>query len=680
MQLLPKLKTKLQSNTFYLILSIIVIIYIFIKTYVIKYESKLINNTSLVGTITNLVREDEHLRFTLKVQDELVICDYYGELANSYILGKKVKIEGTSKEVRNNTIPNTFNYKKYLYHNKIYLAYNVNKIDVLEGENIFYKGKNYIIKKIDKFDELSKSYLSLFLLGDKNYLDDEVYNTYLKNGVVHLFAISGMHISLLVSILNYLLKKIKGKKIIIGLFLVYFAFLTNFSASVMRAVTFYIMKNIFKLLNITLSNVKILLLTAFLLLFINPFFIYNQGFLYSFLITFSIMLLSKDITGNYVKKIFKISLIAFLVSLPLTVSNNYEINILSIFSNLLFVPLVSLVIFPFSLIVFLIPFLQPLFHLCLSILECLNNIIYHWKLIIIIPKMSLILIILYYLVLILMYKRKNSKLIFLIGFILIINGEIPKLDSSFYAYYIDVSQGDSAVLISPYQRDVIMIDTGGIVGSDYHVVSNTITFLKSLGIKKIDKLIITHGDYDHMGDATYLINHFKVKEVYLNTPSNNLLEEDLLNLLNKKKIPEYSDVKTILLPNYHINFLKTLDYDNENDNSNILYFQYHNYNFLFMGDASTKVEENLLKKYKLPVIDFLKVGHHGSKTSSSDLFINSIKPKYSIISVGKNNRYGHPNEEVLNILAKSQILRTDMDGSIRLKIKGYNLEIDKYPP
>ena len=107
---------------------------------------------------------------------------------------------------------------------------------------------------------------------------------------------------------------------------------------------------------------------------------------------------------------------------------------------------------------------------------------------------------------------------------------------------------------------------------------------------------------------------------------------------------------------------------------------YNNYKFLFMGDAGVMVEEDLIEKYNLQDIDVLKVGHHGSKTSSDKKFIDEIKPKYSIISVGKNNRYGHPNKEALNNLEDSKIYRTDEDGSIMFKIKNNKLKIETCNP
>ena len=122
------------------------------------------------------------------------------------------------------------------------------------------------------------------------------------------------------------------------------------------------------------------------------------------------------------------------------------------------------------------------------------------------------------------------------------------------------------------------------------------------------------------------------------------------------------------------------DYGNENDNSSVIYTELNNNKFLFMGDASIEVENDIIKKYNLHDIDVLKVGHHGSKTSSGKEFIDEINPKYSIISVGKNNRYGHPNDNVLENLEDTQIYRTDIDGSIMFKINNNKLKIETCTP
>ena len=194
------------------------------------------------------------------------------------------------------------------------------------------------------------------------------------------------------------------------------------------------------------------------------------------------------------------------------------------------------------------------------------------------------------------------------------------------------------------------------------------------------KPMLPHGDYDHMGEAVNLVNNFKVEKVILNCGEFNDLEKELIKVLNQKKIKYYSCVKELNIDNYKLHFLNTKEYDNENDNSSVIYFNYNNYKFLFMGDAGVDKEKDILDKYNLSNVDVLKVGHHGSKTSSSKNFIDEINPKYGVISVGKNNRYGHPNKEVLNNLSDSKIYRTDKDGSVMFKIKNNKLKIETCSP
>ena len=202
-----------------------------------------------------------------------------------------------------------------------------------------------------------------------------------------------------------------------------------------------------------------------------------------------------------------------------------------------------------------------------------------------------------------------------------------------------------------------------------------IPYLNSVGISKLDYLILSHGDYDHMGEAINLVNNFKIDKVIFNCGDLNELELDLINNLNEQNIPYYNCLQKISVANNSLFFLTTREYDNENDNSNVIYMKLNNYKFLFMGDSGIDKEKDILKKYALNQIDILKVGHHGSKTSSSKEFIDSINPKYSLISVGKNNRYKHPNDEVLETLVKSEIYRTDKNGSIMLKIIDNKLTI-----
>ena len=507
-----------------------------------------------------------------------------------------------------------------------------------------------------------------------------MYNTYRNNGIWHLFAISGTHINLIVLILHKLLKKVKFKNVLISAILFYFMFLTNYSASVLRVTIFYYLKEFLKLFNINLGSVKILFLTAFIILLINPFMIYSAGFQYSFLITLSILLESKYIRGNYITKIFKISLISFVVSIPITVNMNYKVNLTSVFLNVLYVPFISFFVFPVSIITFLIPMLSGVLKLFIFILEFTNNFFANFKLCVTIPKMSILIIFMYYIITYLWYKFRNKVYLLFLLIPLFISDIVPKINNNYQITFFDGGQGDSSIIIAPFQKDIVVIDTGGLVNSDYNISDNVIVYLKSIGINKINKLILTHGDYDHMGEAINLVENFKVEKVIFNCGQFNELEQDLIKVLDKNKIPYYSCIKELNIDKNKLYFLNSGDYGNENDNSSVIYTELNNHKFLFMGDAGIEVEEDLIEKYNLQNIDILKVGHHGSRTSSSKEFISEINPRYSIISVGKNNRYGHPNNNVLDNLNNSKIYRTDQDGSIMFKIKNDKLKIETSTP
>ena len=189
-----------------------------------------------------------------------------------------------------------------------------------------------------------------------------------------------------------------------------------------------------------------------------------------------------------------------------------------------------------------------------------------------------------------------------------------------------------------------------------------------------------HVDYDHMGEAINLVNNFKIESVIFNCGELNDLEKKLTKVLDQKNIKHEICINNIKKDNYNLEFLNTKIYDNENDSSSVIYLNYNDYKFLFMGDAGVEKEKDILNKYNISGIDILKIGHPGSKTSSSKEFIKNISPKYSLISVGENNRYGHPKDSVLNILRNSKIYRTDIDGSIKFKIKNNKLKIETCSP
>ena len=480
-------------------------------------------------------------------------------------------------------------------------------------------------------------------------------------------------------ILNKLLFFLKDnlKNIIIIFFLIFYSYLTGFTPSILRVVISFIIATILNRYDIKISPIKKLFLSGFIIILIDPFNVYSTSFLYSFTACLGVIYAQNRTKKNYIMSILVISFYTLLFTMPITISLNYEINLILFISNLLFIPYVSFYLYPLGLLTFLLPVFMPLFNLSVKLME--KVIIILDKITILqvnIPKMPFILIIIFY-ILLYLYVRFNKKKYLFIIIILIIGLKIGyKLDFNDYIIFFDVGQGDSAVIITKGKKDVILIDTGGIRNT--LVSNNVILYLKSQGIKRIDTLILTHGDFDHMGDAENIITKMKVKKVILNKSLDNELEISLIQKLKKENIPYTHEPQNISLANGQIIFLNKKIFSEENDDSNVLLLELDNKKILFMGDASKDTEEYLINTYNLPKIDILKVGHHGSKTSSSNGFITQIKPYYAVISVGRNNIYHHPNEEVLVILKNSTIYRTDEKGSIIFKLKKNKLKITTY--
>lgn len=597
------------------------------------------------------------------------------EFKDNYSFGDKIYIEGEISVPNNNTIPNNFNYKDYLYHKYIYYIIKIDKIKIIsKNDNIFLNIKNSIYKRIDKIKY--NDYLYAFILGKSYYIDSEVLNNYKINGITHLFALSGLHVSMFSSIILFILKKIKlSEKLsyfITSLFLIFFAFIASFTPSIVRSVLFFILSSINNVYYLYIKPKYLLYIVFSILIFINPFYIYDTGFILSFCISFFILLFNeKNKINNNLLSILVISILSTLSSLPIIINMSYEINILGFINNLFFIPYVTYIVFPLSIIVVFISKLSFILNFLIIIMEYISKVssnILNVKLIF--PKMSLFLIIIYYVLLILIVKKINLKKIFIIYLSFLYFR--CDFDKNNYVYFIDVGQGDSALIVTKNNKSVL-IDTGGKVGSNYSLMkSNVIPFFKSIGIRKLDYLFITHGDYDHAGYGIDLVNNFNVKNRFTNKGKYNLLEKKL-------NIKSFNN-SYIKIDNVEIYSLNSKHYNNENSDSLVLLVIIDNYKLLFMGDASINTEKDIMNNYDIGDVFILKVGHHGSKTSSSEEFINSVNPKYSIISVGKNNKFGHPNKEVLDNLSNSKIYRTDIDGSIMFKIKKDKLRIETYSP
>ena len=686
---LKKLKIILLSNLWLVVLILFTTIFCY-PSLNIEKNSEEIKNYKFSGYINKLVKEENKIQFEL-IGDKKVLANLYikekGDYSylNNLELGDYIEVIGILQIPSENTNFNLFNYRKYLLSKKIEYIIIIEQLEIInKNNNVLYSIKNHLIKLIEK--NTSSNYLKAFILGDTSNIDDKVKTSFQVNGISHLFSVSGMHVGFLsaviISMLNLFNKRKTINEIIVIIILIFYSFLTGFSPSILRSVIFMILLFLKKIFYLPISSFKMFLSMTCLFLIYNPWYLYNTGFLYSFIISGFLIYFNKLYKDkSYFKKVFFISLISFLVSLPITLFNSFEINIISIFLNLIFVPFVSFIIFPFSFIVMIFPFFSKLYEFLIIILENLSLLSSDYLGVVLsFSKPNMLGIIIYYLIILIILSYPRNKVIYLfLGVYFLVYYNINLFNFTSKITMLDVEQGDSILFQFPNNKGNILIDTGG--RYNYSLSENVIIpYLQSTGIRSLDYLILSHGDYDHMGEAINLVNNFKVEKVIFNCGEFNELEHELIKVLDKKKISYYSCIKELNIDNNKLYFLNNKDYGNENDNSSVIYTKLHNYKFLFMGDAGVEVEDYLLKKYNLKNIDVLKVGHHGSKTSSSQSFIDEINPKYSVISVGKNNRYGHPNKDVLNNLDNSKIYRTDIDGSIMFKIRNNKLKIETCPP
>lgn len=683
-----KLRTILLQSNIYRVTIVGVIIYALIVTLLPKYESVYKGSEEdFLCSIDNYKIEEDKMKLELVCKEKLVGSYYFKNDEYKFFkekvnIGSSVIVKGKLVSPKNNTVPYLFNYKKYLYNKRVYYTLKIDNIKILkENSNPFIKLKNRVIKHVNSYKD--STYLYAFILGKTELISDEVLTSYRENGISHLFALSGLHVSIFSSILLFILKKLRFKEILnyvlIFIFLLLFSFITGFSPSILRATLLFFLLGINKVFYLNIRTLDILYLVFIILVIINPFIIYNLSFILSFTAAFFLIFSSDLLKGkNYFVSLFKVSLLSYFASLPLSIYYFGYTNLLGTILNLVFVPLVSFVVFPLTLLTFIISKFYSILNITTNLLESLSLLFNKFKIIIYFPRINLIFVFIYLSILMLYIKFKKKICLYLIIVLLIFFKIRPYMDNNTYIYYIDVGQGDSILVVTPHLNKIILIDTGGIVSFNENYKSNivknkTIPFFRRIGINKVDYLFLTHGDYDHAGEANELLSNFCVKKVFINKGNINNIEKKINN-------KEVLRLKNFVIDNIKVNSLNNNVFNNENDDSTILLFNIYDYKFLFMGDASIKTEEYLLNNYILPNVDILKVGHHGSYTSTSTDFINVIKPKYSVISVGENNMYKHPNKSVLDILDNTKLFRTDVDGTIEVKISKKGYKVKTYVP
>lgn len=679
-----KLRTILLCNFFYYLILILVLILTFLRLKV-PFESHYHEKQKqFKGTILSVKVEGDLLKFVLEDENsERVSTSYYFQtkhekekFASYFKLGDTVEVKGKFSKILKNTTKNLFNYQEYAFRKRMVYTVQVESImKVADYQGVLFSLKNFMNVYFESFQD--GGYLKLILLGNKEEISKEMIDSFRDNGISHLFAISGMHVGLFASIILNIFSIFKmgesKRYFLTCVFLLCYLLLVGCSPSIVRAFLFFLLLTINRVYYFHINSKNIFFLTLAITLCIDPYFIYDIGFQYSFLISFALISCNELLNRlSYFSSLMATSIISFCISVPITTYHFYQINLLSIIYNLFYVPFVTFLLFPFSLLLLFCPFLEFLYHFLIILLEKSSLFLSH------IGYFKLIfgrVCIFYYGLYILMfflftrYKRKIFLLCFF--FFLVFHYFIYSIFDHSYLTMLDVGQGDSFIFHS--KGKTILIDTGGKI--NYYqaswrkrkttsiVLNTTIPYLKSKGIKKLDYLVLTHGDYDHLGEALTLLKNYSVDQIFINEGKQNSLEKKISKIFSNVSIcyeGKYFEVGDFQFLSINHDLL------DENSSSIVLYIMYHNYKMLFMGDANFKSERFLLDTYDLDKVNLLKLGHHGSKTSTSEEFLEKIRPDFALISAGRNNKFNHPSQETLKRLQKYQVksYSTQKDGTI----------------
>ena len=640
------------------------------------------------GKIKSIVQKDEsYYKMEISLlSGENVLLNYYGQITSPkdmYLTSYKFKgILTLPNSARN---PNCFDYRKYL--KSLGIQFTGTILDFEEIEHIktpiellqiyIYKEKMSFLKEIDNIN--AREFVSGLLFGEKDR-----YNQFKSNGTAHILAVSGLHIGILYGFIQ----KIVGKKqsnlklILVFLVMMFLGTIANWSFSVTRAIGMILLKSYAEFYDRQYDLLTAASLMSLMIIINNPYAIFNPGFQMSFLAVSSIAFVVPHIP----KKIPDFIAIIFAVNIGMMPYQAFQFNTLSLAPFIANIPVVFLagIIMPIATILFffsilgipIMPFgilLESMSTFTIKINELCSLGLEEIK--IVSPPLWAILTfygVFFFLMSenfeILKIRNMKHKILMIIIAIIIISFVVHNLCycpvSNDEVIFVDVGQGNCICVRS--EGKTVLIDGGG--NHNYNVGKNTLMpFLLKNGSREVDLAIATHMHTDHYLGLKELKDEGLIKSI-----------ETRLTAGEKFVVTDSIWIETLWpLPN-EINDSSGDPYQDENKNCSAFMVHYYGAKILVTGDLDKEGEKKMLAHYKdgsYLKSDILGIGHHGSQYSTSDEFLDTVKPKYCVIQVGKNN-YGHPHAKTIEKCIKKGIilLRNDENGAVGFSIKNKNIE------
>ncbi|QKG84978.1 DNA internalization-related competence protein ComEC/Rec2 [Kroppenstedtia pulmonis] len=623
--------------------------------------------------------------------------------------------------------PGAFDYRQYLYHRGIHWTAKVDAVNQM----VFFHDKKSLYSKIDDLRfflgrELDAVYaedvaglVRGMILGERKEVPFETENDFQVLGLVHLLAISGLHVGVFTGF-SYLLLTTMGltrekASACLLLLLPLYALLTGAGAPVVRASVMAglgLVAAMFRRWNDSLSFWGA---AALFMLWWNPYQLFEAGFQLSFSVTLALLIgvapLSRILpfSRKWLRQLVAVTIVTQMASFPLIIYHFNEYSFLSPFLNVLVVPIVSLAVIPLAFLALML----AAFHTGLAWLPAfLSSVLLQGLIKFLSPLAATTMfrwiwatpsgwwlagygvICLYGLWawtggrLIPRYHRLLSSclLVIWLGY-----ASFPDWisDKELRITYLDVGQGDCAVIETP-EGKVILVDGGGTLPfpkepwqeprQAYDVGERVVLpYLKHRGIRRVDEMVMTHGDTDHIGGLIAVADRLPVERVIRNAhPPKTVTERRLLQKVAEKKalisLPPVGKSQPLeegirwwfLHPSGEPGRRKDPNHD-----SVVFILEAYGYRILMTGDIEEEAEKEILQHWHLPEVHLLKVAHHGSRTSTTDVWLEVTQPQVAVISAGRNNRYGHPSPEVLERLEKygTRIFRTDQQGAITLRLR-----------
>lgn len=636
----------------------------------------------------------------------IILTSYYkaGETLKPARIGDKITAEGKIKFITNYKNPGQIDTATRLKSDGITARMSAVKsgveIESVEG-SLWIKFLRIVASIREHYKESMSGVMSsedaaaifAMLFGGYAGLNPELVEDFVTTGIVHILSVSGSHMSMLAAAtgtLCLILKIPRVPTVIIGIFVIgTYTLLSGMLPQVIRSACMGILVFIGTAAQYETVSARFLTLTALAMLINQPLLIFDISFQLSFASTAGLMYIAPELRiflrelPRWVSTPAAMTISAQIASLPIVIWYFNQVSLSSILANVAVMPILEIVIVGGllgGLLALAVPFLGKIFFVGESLIFGAGaelNSFFAWLPFsaVQVPTLGIAAGAIYYLALI--FRR--AEILFLLIILLAVN--FFKAGGDLEVSFVDVGQGDCCVVITP-NRKCLIFDTGGTREKTFDIGGRVvIPYLKHSNIFAVDTIFLTHAHEDHSGGAGSIIRKMPVREII--TANEGKSEYAAVFGISPQKLNNIragSTGEVFNIDNVTVEILYAPKVGSGNEISNVYRVTYGVVSFLITGDLVSEIEADMLRENIDVSSTVLKVGHHGSLTSSSEEFLRAVNPKVTVICVGYGNNFNHPRKEVLERLEKinAKIFRTDIDGLIKFTTDGKSLTVKTF--